>query len=87
MKRLGYALVALYVLNAIVFVAITRELGGSALNGKVEGGKFFVGDHGRYAEVSASTYEFSRWHTYAFLATNPALLIALFALERRRKNR
>ena len=80
-KWLGYTIAALFILNWVAFVAVALWLGGSALTGKVEGGQLFVGQHGHYVQVTRSTYEFSRWHAYAFLAANPALLIALFAVE------
>ena len=39
-------------------------LGGDAFLGRQEGGKFFLGSHGNYTEVSRSVFMFSRIHGY-----------------------
>lgn len=79
---LNYVLVAILLLNWVIFIAVTMTLGGSALNGKVEGGKFFVGSHGDYTEVSRSTYEHNLWHDYAFIAIHFLGLIGIAVLGR-----
>jgi hypothetical protein len=50
-------------LNYLVWWAICISIGGDASLGKVEDGKYFLGSHGRYTEVSESTFVYSQWHT------------------------
>ncbi len=52
-KILLYGAVANFLL---LFFTATMLMGGSAGNGRVEGGRFFLGDHGKYVEVSANAF-------------------------------
>jgi hypothetical protein len=53
---------------------------GSAQNGKLEDGKYYVGEHGKYTEVSEVLFEFSRAHFYfTLLVFVPSLLAALLS--------
>jgi hypothetical protein len=56
-------------------------LGGSAANGKREGGRFFVGDHGRYTEVSEDVYRYSTLHYASVLVTHIIGLLAAATLS------
>ena len=38
--------------------------GGSASNGKIENGKYYLGEHGTYTEVSEEWFDISLWHTH-----------------------
>jgi hypothetical protein len=49
--------------NFASFLILSGMYGGSALNGKIEGGKFYVANHGRYTEVTESTFRFSLIHS------------------------
>jgi hypothetical protein len=55
--------------SSIVFDIESSRLGGDAINGKIEAGRYYVGSHGRYTEVSREKYERSRWHTHLAWAT------------------
>ena len=55
-------LFALAVVNFISFSAISSRIGGTAMNGYSQDGRYFVGSHGAYTEVSAETWERSRLH-------------------------
>jgi hypothetical protein len=57
--------------NFFVFVVIALCIGGSAIGGKIENGKYYVFSHGRYTEVSPATFEYSQIHTYSVFATVP----------------
>jgi hypothetical protein len=48
--------------NAISFSVATSHFGGTTMAGKIESGKHYVGNHGRYTEVSSDVYE--RLHTW-----------------------
>jgi len=74
-------------LNFIIFVAIALYLGGDAVNGKVEGGRYYLmglGSKG-YTEVSEPVFNYSKWHVYSLLGTWPMVMAAAFALSRARK--
>ena len=42
---------------------ILFDMGGSADNGKIEGGRFYLGGYGEYTEVSEKVWRFSHWHS------------------------
>ncbi len=46
--------------NFLLFMIITQNQGGSALNGKVENGHYYLGEHGQYTEVSQAVYSLNR---------------------------
>ena len=47
--------------NLISWIVLTGIHGGTAWNGKVQEGRYYVGSHSRYTEVSSSQYRFSRF--------------------------
>lgn len=65
--------VAVGIINFLIFNSVRRFAGGAAENGKIEDGRFYVGDHGNYTEVSKEFFDYSRIHgvwTYrVFVAT------------------
>ena len=68
---LGFAAV-----NFLSFVVASLALGGDALNGKVEDGRHYLGNHGRYTEVSPSVWRYSRIHARSIMITHPIGLIS-----------
>ncbi|WP_114226906.1 MULTISPECIES: hypothetical protein [Sphingomonas] len=54
---------SIIIANFILFVTLTFALGGDAINGKREAGRYFLGSHGHYTEVSYATYVYSYAHT------------------------
>jgi|GEM_PF-6498294 hypothetical protein len=56
--------------NFFSFMGIDLYLSGSALNGKQENGKFYLGEHGRYKEVSEQVFEYSKIHSYSIFVTH-----------------
>jgi hypothetical protein len=80
--------VTVCLLNLAVFVAATFYLGGDALKGKIEAGRYYVWGthHGTkgYTEVSHAAFEYSRWHAYSVIVTWPLILLALFKFDRTR---
>lgn len=84
-------MIAVGVLNGLMFVAGATYLGGDAVNGKVEGGHYYVfgvrTESGRkvYTEVSERVFTYSKWHAYSTLVTGLLLLAAAFASNRYRK--
>jgi hypothetical protein len=69
-SKLGRALVLLGIANFTTFWFATMAMGGSALNGKVEDGHYFLGEHGKYTEVTSRQFQFSAWHTRSIFLTH-----------------
>ena len=62
MKLVARIFVCLAVVNFFAFMIHDALIGGSAGIGRVENGKYYVGSHGRYTEVSRAAFRFSWWH-------------------------
>jgi hypothetical protein len=67
--------------NFAAFMLLDAHFGGSALNGKIDGDQFFLGDRGRYVEVSRNVYEFSLRHGRSLFLTHPLAAIASWILH------
>ena len=61
------------------------SLGGNAVSGKAENGRYFLSNHGRLTEVSRGTYFYSRAHTYSVWVTHPVAILAAIAASRMNK--
>ena len=78
-RKIGFALFFLYIFNFFAFFVVSMSIGGDSVRGKRENGKYYVGDHGKFREVSHAVYLFSGCHAVSILATFP-LVIAGFLL-------
>lgn len=58
-------------LNFLIFWHVAVFLGGDAVSGKVEDGRYFVSGHGKLTEVSAETWRYSYAHTVSTWITHP----------------
>jgi hypothetical protein len=78
-------------LNFLIFAAVAIYLGGDAVNGKVEGDRYYLfgvrTESGRkvYTEVSERVFTYSRWHVYSIFVTWPLVMVAAFASNRYKK--
>lgn len=63
------------VVNFAVFWAVAVISGGDALNGKIEGGRYFLASHGNYTEVTRGFFLYSRVHA---LSSAVAILLTVF---------
>jgi len=74
---------AVYFTNLMGFLVTALFIGGHAVIGKVEGGRYFVKAirYGRLTEVSRDVYVYSMVH----FAVTVALTLALFAFENVRR--
>jgi hypothetical protein len=87
LKILGIALIVLVVGNFFLQQIIAESLGGDAVNGKIEGGRYYVGrGHGTYTEVSESVFQYSKIHTYVMIGSIPLAWIGGMLLLRSRKS-
>jgi len=70
-RTVGRCLVFLAVLNFAAFWYSSFLLGGDALGGKAENGRYFLRDKQQYTEVSASVFRYSRLHAMSLFLTHP----------------
>jgi hypothetical protein len=73
--------------NFFCFVALANHLGGDAVNGKIDGGRYYLwGNHWNdaktYREVSRGVFEYSKWHAYSLFMTWPVMIVGGILLER-----
>ena len=59
------------IVNFLSFSVIAVASGGDALNGKVEGRKYFLASHGHYTEVTQRFFDYSRMHAASVFVTHP----------------
>lgn len=82
-KKWWYLLILVLVLpviNIAVYVTVAGYLGGDAINGRVDDGRYFLGSHGKYTEVSRAVFDYSRIHTYTVWATCALLVLAMLVV-------
>jgi hypothetical protein len=80
MKRLRYLphlIVYLGMLNFVLFFLSVILLGGDGLNGKVEAGLYYLGNHGAYTEVIYPVYLLSRLWGILFFVSFPLIMLAM----------
>jgi hypothetical protein len=73
------------IVNFAAFFIAALYLGGDAINGKAQNGRYYLGSHGRYTEVSEAVFNFSRQHALSLIITHPAAMLAGFVLVRDKK--
>jgi hypothetical protein len=74
-KRLGFALGFLYLLNFFAFFVVSMSIGGDGVGGKRENGRYYVGDHGKFKEVSRAVWLFSGCHAVSIFVTVPLAIL------------
>ena len=67
--------------NFLAFFVISLWLGGTAWNGTVENGKYYLGEHGRFTEVSQRVFRYSRIHAGLMVISMLAGLVLLVAAK------
>ena len=67
--------------NFAAFFIAALILGGDAVSGKTEGGRFFLANHGRFTEVSRITFIYSRYHAVSLFITHPLGFLAAWRLK------
>jgi hypothetical protein len=61
-KWVVYTTAVLAAVNFFAFIAGSMYLGGDALTGYVQAGKYFVCSHGSCSQVSPEVWRYSYWH-------------------------
>lgn len=82
MRRALMIVAVLTAANFVAFMVGAVLVGGDAWNGKVEDGRYFLGDHGRLREVSAEVFTYSLWHARSMIATHPIAMLAAWLAAR-----
>jgi len=83
--KLFWVLVALAPFNFLLYAIIAENIGGDAINGKVDAGRYYLGSHGQYIEVSRAVFTYSRLHTYVLWAHYLLFFITGAVLEIKRR--
>lgn len=84
--RIACILFCLSLLSFCGFEICSGLHGGSASAGKTENGKYYVGEHGHYTEVTRSTFHFSEaTESIAVISFLVAFVIALDMVLSKRK--
>lgn len=81
-RRILQVLFALATVNFFAFFFECIYLGGSAGNGRIVNGHYFLGEHGRFTEVTKAVYDFSHFHMVTLFITHPLGLLAALLLNR-----
>jgi hypothetical protein len=84
----GWTLILVGVVNFVAFLVIALAIGGDAISGKVEDGRYLLANNGRYTEVPRAMWNFSRAHTMSVFVTSPLIFVGgaiQMAQERRSK--
>jgi hypothetical protein len=68
LTRVATAIRYLAIISFAAFVFTAICLGGDALNGHTESGRYFLSWHGRSTEVSSTVFNYSRFHALASIA-------------------
>ncbi|MGJ9417692.1 hypothetical protein ACHAC9_08005 [Massilia sp. CMS3.1] len=68
----------LVLLNFVSFFVGGIYLGGDALNGKIEDGRFYLANHGQLTEVSEGIYRYSQLHALSVLLLIGVVMIVHF---------
>jgi hypothetical protein len=64
-NRICNVVAVICIANWFAWALISFSVGGTAFNGKLEGGQYFFLNHSRYVPVSSTVFEYSRIHGYA----------------------
>ena len=86
LKRICVTIFFLGFANFAAFLIAAVVLGGVAVSGKVEDGRYYLSNHGRLTEVSRGTYFYSRVHTHSVWVTHPIAILAAIVASRLNKH-
>ena len=77
MKKLSFTLAIVGALNFTIFLIIGLYEGGSASAGKIEDGRFYLGEHGNYTEVSSKNFHRSEFQSKTLWITHPLAILGI----------
>ena len=73
------------VVNTGLFILIAICVGGDALNGKVEGERYYLANHGHLTEVSYPVFVYSKIHAFSVFMMIPGAIVARLLWRRQDK--
>ena len=73
-------LIAFGVISFLIFWVLSVFVGGDAVNGKIEDGRYYFCSHGKYTEVSRTAYILSAGYIMILSATISLFMLLLFLL-------
>lgn len=87
MKKWALIVFIVAVVNFVAFLIGAAKLGGDAVNGKTEDGRYYVADHGKLTEVSHAAFTYSRIHCYTLFITHPLAMVFGFLFYKQVRQR
>src|ERR1700744_5102614 len=75
-------LLGVAILNFAAFFIMAVYLGGDAINGMIKDGHYYLGEHGRYTEVTEAVFNYSRHQAYSVFVTHPVGMAAAWYFGR-----
>ena len=86
LSQLAAVVTAVALLDFVSYLIAASYLGGDAVNGKIEDGRYYLWGpyHGTkaYHEVSQAVFSFSRLHTYSLFILWPLMFALIVASKR-----
>lgn len=77
------ALILFGFVNFFSFIVVSIYLGGDAMNGRTEAGRYFLSEHGRLHEVPKTVFTYSLWHARSLFLSHPLVILAGWLAVRR----
>lgn len=84
-KKISRFLFIVMFVNFTLLWCIGLSLGGSALNGKIDRGHYYLGNHGDLTEVTESTWNYCYYHEVSVLITHPLGIGSMVLADRLEK--
>ncbi len=89
LSKLAAVVTVVGLLDFVSFLIGASYLGGDAVNGKIDGGRYYLYGpyHGMkaYHEVSQAVFDYSRWHAYSLMIIWPLMIVLSIAAKRAEK--
>jgi len=71
LAKIGSWMLAVAILNFVGFFLISLLLGGDAVNGKIEAGRYYLSSRGAFIEVSQTVWIYSYVHVISVWISHP----------------
>ena len=84
-KWILYPVVAVAIVNFVIFAVVALVIGGDAWNGHVDDGHYYVSSHGTITEVSRAVWYYSYGHVISVWVTHGSVFVVflwVWAMER-----
>jgi hypothetical protein len=89
LSKLAAVVTVVGLLDFVSFLIGASYLGGDAVNGKIDGGRYYLYGpyHGMkaYHEVSQAVFDYSRWHAYSLVIIWPMMIVLGVAAKRAKR--